>query len=120
MPVTATQIREMASNSTVEVILTDGRTFMIHSPEHFAASPSGSRVMLTSGGEVLVLVEVGEVAAVRVAVPDSNVEMLRRGEVPGWLRDRMRGYPELFIMAARMDPEELARLLGWTEVELER
>src|SRR3954447_16168339 len=113
--VTASQIQDIARHSAAEVILTDGRTFMIHSPEHVGRSPSGRQVVLPSGEDVLVLVEVDDIAAVRVAALDPDVEMLRAGEIPGWMRDRMREHPDLFVRVARMEPEELARALGWGE-----
>ena len=115
MPVTVAQIRGLAHKSAVEVVLTDGRTFMIRAPEHVGGSPSGRQITLPSGEDGLVVVEAGDIAAVRVAIPDPEVEALRAGEISGWLRDRMRERPELFIMLARLDPEDQARVLGLVE-----
>ena len=115
MTVTVTEIRAMASRSPVEVLLSDGSTFMIQAPEHVGGWPSGHQIMLPLGEESMVVVEAGDVASVHVGVPDPEIESLRRGEIPSWLMDRMRERPELFIQVARMEPEYLARMLGRTE-----
>jgi hypothetical protein len=115
----ASQIREMATHSAVEVVLTDGRSCVVQAPEHVGGSADGDQLVLPFGGS-LVLVEAEDVSAVRVATPDPDVESVRRGEVPGWLLTRMRERPELFLKVARLDPEELARLLARTERELGR
>jgi hypothetical protein len=109
------KIREMASTSTVEVLLTDGRLFVVQAPEHVGGSPSGDQLVLPFG-DSLVLVESDEIAEVRVAVPDPDVEALRRGEVPEWMRYRLCERPELFLRVARTDPE----VLGRVEDHLER
>jgi hypothetical protein len=119
MTITASQIREMATHSAVEVVLTDGRSCVVQAPEHVGGSASGDQLVLPFGG-ALVLVEADDVASVRVAVPDPDVESLRRGEIPSWLIDRMKDRPELFVKVGRLDPEELARVLGRTEGELGR
>jgi hypothetical protein len=119
MTITA-KIREMAATSTVEVMLTDGRLFVVQAPEHVGGSPSGDQIMLPFGDDALVLVEAGEIAEVRVAAPHPDVESLRRGEVPAWLLARMREQPELFVKAGRLRPEDLARVLSRVEKDLGR
>jgi hypothetical protein len=112
----AGRIRKMASHSTVEVVMADGRTFVVHAPEHVGGSPSGDRVVLPFSDGGMVVVEAGEIAEVRPTVPDPDVESLRRGEqVPVWLMARIREQPELFVKAGRMRPEDLARVLGLLE-----
>src|SRR5262245_25038087 len=68
MPVTATQIREMASHSTVEVVLTDVRDPRAGERQRIVDWP---QVVLPSGEDGLVLVEAGDIAeaAVRRARP---------------------------------------------------
>jgi hypothetical protein len=51
--------RTSQSRATVEVVLTDGCTFVIHSPDHVGGSARGRRVMLPSGDDGMLLVEVG-------------------------------------------------------------
>jgi hypothetical protein len=80
MAVTAAQIQEMASNSTVEVMLTSGRTLMIGAPEHVWVSPDGDLVAL-SGGAGAEMVDSDEIASVLVAVPDPDG--VSRGRGPG-------------------------------------
>jgi len=115
MTITVRQIREMASHSTVEVVMHDGRTFMIHAPENVGGSPNGRQLMLPCGGEGLQLVEADEIADVRIAIPNTDVESLRRGEVPAWLMARMREQPDVFVKMGRMGPAELAQVLGRIE-----
>jgi hypothetical protein len=111
----AGRIRELATTSTVEVLLTDGRSFVVQAPEHVGGSARGDQVMLPSG-DTIVLVDASDIASVRVAVPDPDVESLRRGEeVPAWLMARIREQPALFVKAGHMRPEDLARVLGCVE-----
>jgi hypothetical protein len=85
-------------------MLTDGRTLVIHAPEPVAGSPGGGPIMPPIAGDGLVLVE-----------PDPDVDLLRSGEIPEWLRDRMSGRPEFFVKVARLEPEGPARVLGRLE-----
>jgi len=109
--ITGRQIREMARSHAVEVHLTNGRTLVICSPDEVGCSPGGDLVALPSGG-CIECFDSDEIDQVGVARPDPNVEMLRRGEVPPWMMYKMRQRPELFVEAARLEPEDLARVLG--------
>jgi len=108
------QIREMAGSSALEIRLTNGRTLVIGSPDNVGCSPDGDVVALASG-ECIECVDSDEIVEVRVVVPDPGVESLRRGDVPGWMLTRMMERPELFLKVARLDPEELARVLDRVE-----
>ena len=102
---------EMARSNAVRVNLTNGRSLVVCSPEGVGCSPDGDVVALSSGAGIE-LVEPDDVVSVGVARTDPNVEMLRRGEVPPWMMYMMRQRPELFVEAARLEPEKLARVLS--------
>jgi hypothetical protein len=104
------QIREMARSNAVEVTLTSGRTLVIYSPDQVGSSPGGDLVALASGSSIECF-DSDEIVSVGVAKIDPNVEMLRRGEVPAWMMHNMRQHPELFVEAAKLEPEDLARVL---------
>src|SRR5258705_13453413 len=97
MPVTAAQIREIVGHSTAEVLLTSGRTIVVRVPEQVWGHLDGDIIVLSDSRAGVEILDAAEIAEVRAAVPDPDVEAIRAGEVPGWIRDRMRDRPELFV-----------------------
>jgi hypothetical protein len=89
-------------------MLTSGRTIIVRVPEQVWGHLDGDIIVLSDSRTGVEILD----AEVRAAVPDPDVEAIRAGEVPGWIRDRMRDRPELFVKLARLDPEELAQVEG--------
>jgi hypothetical protein len=109
-----TKIRALAGRGPLVVTLDDGRTFVVRTPGQ-VAGPEGRHVVLPGGGEAFAIVDPMRITDVAPLVPDPDVEEVRAGRPPRWLLRRLAEQPELFVTAARLDPEALRRALAGLE-----